>query len=103
MKLILLLSLVSCALAGSRPASAQLYQTLQQSAQCVLNYSAGTESRAVVDLIRSACNDLYGRSTYVSSATRRYDICLLEHLSSAQSRSAALQIASACRMINPLF
>jgi hypothetical protein len=79
-----------------------LYRSLQQSAQCVLNYTADTGSEAV-NLIRSACNDLYGGRGYVTEANRRYDLCLLQHLGGVQTRLAAMQIASACRTVHPLF
>jgi hypothetical protein len=103
MRLIPLTLLVSVVLLGSKPAGAQLYQTLQQSAQCTLDYTAGTGSREAVRMIRSACNDLYGRPGLLNEANRQFDICLLQHLSGVQDRLAALQIESACRTVHPLF
>jgi hypothetical protein len=72
--------LVSLALLGSRPTEAQLYQSLQQSAQCTLNYTADTGSREAVNMIRSAGNDLYGKPGLLNEASRQYDICLPQHL-----------------------
>jgi hypothetical protein len=103
MRLIRFILLVSFVFVGFQPARAQLYKTLQQSAQCTLNYTNDTGSREAVSMIRSACNDLYGKSGLLNEANRQYDICLLEHLSGVQSRLAAMQIASACRTVHPLF
>jgi hypothetical protein len=103
MRMIPLTLLVSFVLLGSKPAGAQLYKTLQQSAQCILNYTTDVGSREAVGIIRSACNDLYGRPGLLNEANRRYDICLLQHLDGVQNRLAALQIASACRTVHPLF
>jgi hypothetical protein len=68
----------------------------------VLNYTADTGSREAVNLIRTACNDLYG-GRGLNGSNRQYNICLLEHLGGVQSRQAAMQIASACRTVYPLF
>ena len=99
MRMIPLTLLVSFVVLGSKPAEAQLYQTLQQSAQCTLNYMTDIGSREAVSMIRSACNDLYGGPGLLNEANRRYDICLLQHLGGVQTRLAALQIASACRTL----
>lgn len=48
-------------------------------------------------------NDLYGRPGLLNEANRPYDICLLQHLGGVQNWLAALQIASACRTVHPLF
>jgi hypothetical protein len=103
MRMIPLTLLVSFVFLGFKPAGAQVYQTLQQSAQCALNYTTDTGSREAISMIQSACNDLYGRPGLLNEANRRYDICLLQHLGGVQSRLAALQIASACRTVHPLF
>jgi len=103
MRVIPLTLLVSSALLGPQPAGAQLYKSLQLSAQCILNYTNDTASREAVSMIQSACNDLYGRAGLLNGANRQYDICLLQHLNGVQSRLAAMQIASACRTLYPLF
>jgi hypothetical protein len=103
MRMMPLTVLVSLVFLGPKPAGAQLYKSLQQSAQCVLDYTADTGSREAVNLIRSACNDLYGRYGLLNEANRQYDICLLQHLPGVQNRLAAKQIASACRTVHPLF
>ena len=69
MRMIPLTLLVSFVLLGSKPAGAQLYKTLQQSAQCILNYTTDVGSREAVGIIRSACNDLYGTQGFSTKPT----------------------------------
>jgi hypothetical protein len=45
---------------------------------------------------------LYG-GRGLNGSNRQYNICLLQHLGGVQSRQAAMQIASACRTVYPLF
>jgi hypothetical protein len=103
MRMILVILMVALIGSGSRPAEAQLYRTLQASAQCVLNYTVDTGSREAASMIQSACNDLYGKPGLLRESNRQYDLCLLRHLSGVQNRQAAVQIASACRTLHPLF
>ena len=90
--------------AGGGAAHAQLfYQRLQLAAQCTLAYTGDTRSAAAVGMIQWACNDYYTRTGPLNNANRRYDACLVRHLSGAQSGFAAAQIAAACRTVFPLF
>ena len=76
---------------------------MQQTAQCVLNYTRDTRSAIAVATIRTACNDMVVNTGDMFAKQRAYDQCLVQNLSGAQSDAAALQIQSACRTANPLF
>jgi hypothetical protein len=75
----------------------------QQASQCVLQYSTGTRSKIAVQLIRSACNDIYHPLGLSTASPKNYSNCLLEYLSDAQSDAAALQIQAACANLYPRF
>ncbi|HEX3652836.1 MAG TPA: hypothetical protein VHU18_08430 [Rhizomicrobium sp.] len=88
----------------SGTASAQFVMNGQrQASQCVLQYTAGTRSKIAVQLIRSACNDIYHPLGLSTASPKTYDNCLLEYLSDAQSDAAALQIQAACANLYPRF
>jgi len=74
---------------------------LQQSSQCILYYTPGTQSTAAVQMIRNACNDLYNPIGLSTNSRQGYDLCLLQHLSGAQSDAASVQIAKSCRDLYP--
>jgi hypothetical protein len=82
------------------PARAQT-DSMQQTAQCVLNATQNTRSPLAVQLIRTACNEMVVKTGALYAAQRAYDQCLIQHLSGAQSDAAAAQIRSACRTTNP--
>jgi len=73
----------------------------QQASQCILYYTPGTQSIAAVQMIRSACNDLYDPLGISTNSRQGYDLCLLQHLSGAQSDAASAQIAKSCRDLYP--
>jgi hypothetical protein len=88
----------------SGAATAQFIQDRQQQAsQCVLQYTAGTRSDVAVQMIRSACNDIYHPLGLSTTSRRDYDNCLLEYLSDAQSDGGAAQIQAACANLHPRF
>jgi hypothetical protein len=75
----------------------------KQASQCVLRYIAGTRSRIAVQLIHSACNDIYHPLGLSTASPKSYDNFLLEYLSDAQSDAAAVQIQAACANLYPRF
>jgi hypothetical protein len=56
-----------------------------------------------VQMIRNACNDLYNPLGLSTNSRQGYDLCLLQHLSSAQSDAASAQIAKSCADLYPRF
>lgn len=92
-----LLSVLSCGAVHAQG----LVNQFQQTSQCVLQYTGNTRSQLAVATIQSACNDIVHPLGLATEAGRDYDQCLLDHLSGAQSDSAAAQIITACGNMYP--
>lgn len=88
------------AMAIALPAHAQTAQ-MQQTAQCILSATKDTRSPLAVQLLQKACNDSVVFTGKLYENQQRYDQCLIQNLSGAQSDEAANQIQSACRTLNP--
>lgn len=85
----------------SEPTSAQ--STAERQAACELSAIRDTRSAFAVQLIRSACNSLaLNADSLLNEQNNKYNLCLVQNLSGAQSDAAAQAIASACRTANPL-
>jgi hypothetical protein len=100
------LILAAVVLAGSvfAPSEATRAQsTAERQAACELSAIRDTRSAFAVQLIRSACNWLaLNADSLLNEQNNKYNLCLIQNLSGAQSDAAAQAIASACRTANPL-
>ena len=74
---------------------------LQQTSQCVLQYTGDTRSQIAVATIQSTCSDLVHPVGLSTADRQNYDLCLLQHLSGAQTDTAASQIIAACGNMYP--
>jgi hypothetical protein len=100
------LILAASVLAGAvfAPSEATRAQsTAERQAACELSAIRDTRSALAVQLIRSACNSLaLNADSLLNEQNNRYNLCLVQNLSGAQSDAAAQAIAAACRTANPL-